>query len=65
MNILFIRVIEVGCQCREVGGLFMGWLKPEWMPLADPDDLETDTTPLSLALLRDLVGPVFLMVAVL
>lgn len=43
----------------------MGWLKPEWMPLADPDDLETDTTPLSLALLRDLVGPVFLMVAVL
>ncbi|GLR64485.1 TRAP transporter large permease [Marinospirillum insulare] len=45
--------------------LFMGWLKPEWMPLADPDDLDTDTTPLALALLRDLVGPVFLMVAVL
>ncbi len=45
--------------------LFMGWLKPEWMPLADPDDLDTDTTPLPLALLRDLVGPVFLMVAVL
>lgn len=45
--------------------LFMGWLKPEWMPLADPDDLDTDTTPLVLALLRDLVGPVFLMVAVL
>ncbi|HKM16323.1 MAG TPA: TRAP transporter large permease subunit [Marinospirillum sp.] len=44
---------------------FMGWLKPEWMPLADPDDLDTDTTPLALALLRDLVGPVFLMVAVL
>ena len=45
--------------------LVMGWLKPEWMPLADPDALETDTTPLLLALLRDLVGPVFLMVAVL
>ncbi|HKM38389.1 MAG TPA: TRAP transporter large permease subunit [Thiopseudomonas sp.] len=45
--------------------LVMGWLKPEWMPLADPDDLDTDTTPLPLALLRDLVGPVFLMVAVL
>lgn len=45
--------------------LVMGWLKPEWMPLADPDDLDTDTTPLLLALLRDLVGPVFLMVAVL
>ncbi|RTE64805.1 TRAP transporter large permease subunit [Amphritea opalescens] len=45
--------------------LFMGWLKPEWMPLADPDDLDADTTPLPLALLRDLVGPVFLMVAVL
>lgn len=45
--------------------LFMGWLKPEWMPLADADDLDTDTTPLLLALLRDLVGPLFLMVAVL
>ncbi|MBU2966796.1 TRAP transporter large permease subunit [Amphritea sp. 2_MG-2023] len=45
--------------------LITGWLKPEWMPLADPDDLDTDTTPLPLALLRDLVGPVFLMVAVL
>lgn len=45
--------------------IVMGFLKPEWMPLADPDDLEADTTPLILALLRDLVGPVFLMVAVL
>ena len=45
--------------------LVMGWFKPDWMPLADPDDLDTDTTPLALALLRDLVGPVFLMVAVL
>lgn len=45
--------------------LFMGWLKPDWMPLADPDDIDTDTTPLLLALLRDLVGPVFLMFAVL
>lgn len=45
--------------------LVVGWLKPEWMPLADPDDVDTDTTPLLLALLRDLVGPVFLMVAVL
>ncbi|WP_417227304.1 TRAP transporter large permease [Amphritea sp.] len=45
--------------------LITGWLKPEWMPLADPDDLDADTTPLPLALLRDLVGPVFLMVAVL
>jgi len=45
--------------------LVMGWIKPDWMPLADPDDLDTDTTPLALALLRDLVGPVFLMVAVL
>lgn len=45
--------------------LIMGLLKPEWMPLADPDGLDADTTPLALALLRDLVGPVFLMVAVL
>lgn len=45
--------------------LFMGWLKPEWMPLADSDDLDTDNTPLLFALLRDLVGPLFLMVAVL
>ncbi|WP_114417966.1 TRAP transporter large permease [Marinospirillum perlucidum] len=45
--------------------LVMGRLKPEWMPLADPDAEETDTTPLAFALLRDLVGPVFLMVTVL
>ncbi|MDO6563369.1 TRAP transporter large permease subunit [Amphritea sp. 1_MG-2023] len=45
--------------------LITGWLKPNWMPLADSDSLEVDTTPLPIALLRDLVGPVFLMVAVL
>lgn len=45
--------------------LLVGRLKPDWMPLADPDDLEADNTPLALALLRDLVGPVFLMMAVL
>lgn len=45
--------------------LVTGYLKPDWMPLADKEDISTDTTPLPLALLRDLVGPVFLMVAVL
>ncbi|MBE0508001.1 MAG: TRAP transporter large permease subunit [Marinospirillum sp.] len=45
--------------------LVTGYLKPDWMPLVDKDDITTDTTPLPLALLRDLVGPVFLMVAVL
>lgn len=45
--------------------LVTGYLKPDWMPLADKSDIATDTTPLPLALLRDLVGPVFLMVAVL
>ncbi|WP_404416265.1 TRAP transporter large permease subunit [Marinospirillum sp.] len=45
--------------------LVMGRIRPEWMPLADPDALDTDTTPLLIALLRDLLGPVFLMVAVL
>lgn len=45
--------------------LIMGRLKPDWMPLADPDAVDTDSTPLALALLRDLMGPVFLMVTVL
>lgn len=27
MNILFIRVIEVGCQCREVGAVYRQWVK--------------------------------------
>ncbi|SFC48839.1 TRAP transporter, DctM subunit [Marinospirillum celere] len=45
--------------------LIMGRLKPDWMPLADTDAVDHDKTPLALALTRDLVGPVFLMVTVL
>lgn len=45
--------------------LIMGRLKPDWMPLADTDAVDHDTTHLTVALLRDLVGPVFLMVTVL
>lgn len=45
--------------------LLVGILKPEWMPLPDPDSLDHDPTPLPIALLRDLVGPVILIVAVL
>ncbi|SDM08273.1 TRAP transporter, DctM subunit [Modicisalibacter muralis] len=40
-------------------------LKPDWAPLADPDAIDADTTPLPLALARDLLGPVVLIVAVL
>lgn len=45
--------------------LLVGKIKPEWMPLPDPNALDHDTTPLPIALLRDLVGPVTLIVAVL
>nr|WP_299243659.1 TRAP transporter large permease subunit [uncultured Halomonas sp.] len=45
--------------------LITAWIKPEWAPLADPDAHDADTTPLGLALLRDLLGPVLLITAVL
>ncbi|WP_189459607.1 TRAP transporter large permease, partial [Modicisalibacter luteus] len=45
--------------------LVIAWIKPDWAPLADPDAVDADTTPLPLALVRDLLGPVVLIVAVL
>ncbi|QEA38885.1 TRAP transporter large permease subunit [Pistricoccus aurantiacus] len=45
--------------------LITAWIKPEWAPLADPDSVDTDTTPLPIALLRDLLGPFLLIFAVL
>lgn len=45
--------------------LFIAWLKPEWAPAASTSPEEVDHTPLLLALLRDLLGPVALIVAVL
>ena len=54
-----------------LGVLYIGYLlitarlKPEWAPLADPDAFDVDTTPLPIALLRDLLGPMVLIVAVL
>ncbi|MDW5378362.1 TRAP transporter large permease subunit [Halomonas sp. HP20-15] len=54
-----------------LGVLYIGYLlitarlKPEWAPLADPDAFDVDTTPLPVALIRDLLGPVILIVAVL
>ncbi|MBF10594.1 MAG: C4-dicarboxylate ABC transporter, partial [Cobetia sp.] len=40
-------------------------LRPDWAPLPDQSLLGTDKTPLPLALLRDLLGPMVLIVAVL
>ncbi|MBZ9566368.1 TRAP transporter large permease [Modicisalibacter tunisiensis] len=54
-----------------LGGLYIAYLlitarlKPDWAPLVDRDSADADTTPLPLALLRDLLGPVALIVAVL
>lgn len=54
-----------------LGGLYIAYLlitarlKPDWAPLIDPDAIDADTTPLTLALARDLLGPVVLIVAVL
>lgn len=54
-----------------LGGLYVVYLlitaaaKPEWAPLADTDAEDTDTTPLLIALARDLMGPVVLIAAVL
>ncbi|WP_136066336.1 TRAP transporter large permease [Modicisalibacter radicis] len=54
-----------------LGALYIGYLlitarlRPEWAPLADPDAFDADTTPLPIALVRDLLGPVALIVAVL
>ncbi|MBZ9567224.1 TRAP transporter large permease subunit [Modicisalibacter tunisiensis] len=54
-----------------LGGLYIAYLlitarlKPDWAPLVDQNSAEADTTPLPLALLRDLLGPVALIVAVL
>lgn len=54
-----------------LGGLYIAYLlitarlKPDWAPLIDPDAIDADTTPLPLALARDLLGPVVLIVAVL
>ncbi|NHI02112.1 TRAP transporter large permease subunit [Oceanimonas sp. MB9] len=54
-----------------LGGLYILYvlttaaLKPEWAPLADPNAVDADTTPLALALVRDLLGPVVLIAAVL
>lgn len=54
-----------------LGGLYIAYLlitarlKPDWAPLADPDAFDADNTPLPLALARDLLGPVVLIVAVL
>nr|WP_297460899.1 TRAP transporter large permease subunit [uncultured Halomonas sp.] len=54
-----------------LGGLYIAYLlitarlKPDWAPLADPDAIDADNTPLPLALARDLLGPVVLIVAVL
>ncbi|MEX1056097.1 MAG: TRAP transporter large permease subunit, partial [Natronospirillum sp.] len=45
--------------------LLVGKIRPDWMPLPDTNSLDHDKTPLGLALLRDLVGPVTLIVAVL
>ncbi|MBZ9539378.1 TRAP transporter large permease subunit [Modicisalibacter tunisiensis] len=54
-----------------LGGLYIAYLlitarlKPDWAPLVDQDSADADPTPLPLALLRDLLGPVALIVAVL
>ncbi|GAB2783660.1 TRAP transporter large permease subunit [Halomonas shantousis] len=54
-----------------LGGLYIAYLlitarlKPDWAPLANADAADADTTPLALALLRDLLGPVLLITAVL
>lgn len=45
--------------------LITAWMKPDWAPAADPQAIDADTTPLALALMRDLLGPVVLIVAVL
>lgn len=45
--------------------LVVSKVRPEWAPLADPDSLDHDGSPLWLALMRDLFGPVMLMVIVL
>ncbi|MDY7115413.1 TRAP transporter large permease subunit [Halomonas sp. SSL-5] len=54
-----------------LGGLYIGYLlviariKPHWAPLPDAKATDTDTSPLALALLRDLFGPCVLIFAVL
>ncbi|WP_088743214.1 TRAP transporter large permease subunit [Cobetia sp. QF-1] len=54
-----------------LGALYVAYLlitaklHPEWAPLPDQKLLGTDKTPLPLALLRDLFGPMVLIVAVL
>lgn len=54
-----------------LGSLYMvyivtvGIIKPDWMPLANKSSEDTDTTPILIALARDLLGPVVLMVLVL
>lgn len=54
-----------------LGGLYIAYIfitasiKPEWAPPADMEDETTDKTPLAFALMRDLLGPLFLIAAVL
>ncbi|WP_435101712.1 TRAP transporter large permease [Arhodomonas sp. AD133] len=54
-----------------LGGLYIVYLlgmaraRPDWAPLPEPDDDTAAPTPLAIALLRDLVGPTLLIVAVL
>ncbi|WP_338079123.1 TRAP transporter large permease subunit [Cobetia marina] len=54
-----------------LGALYVAYLlitaklRPDWAPLPDQSLLGTDKTPLPLALLRDLLGPMVLIVAVL
>ncbi|WP_447044954.1 TRAP transporter large permease [Vreelandella sp. H-I2] len=45
--------------------LVIARIKPQWAPLPDPDAIDTDTSPLVLALARDLFGPCVLIFAVL
>lgn len=45
--------------------LITSWLKPGWAPPMQSDSLDADSTPLPIALLRDLLGPVLLIVVVL
>lgn len=45
--------------------LVIARINPHWAPLPDADAIDTDTSPLALALLRDLFGPFVLIFAVL
>lgn len=45
--------------------LVIARINPHWAPLPDADAVDTDTSPLALALLRDLFGPCVLIFAVL